>query len=186
MMDAPGKDDTLDLCVIDVSALTTIIITGDFGRAVIDTAAAASVAGGEWTNDYFKQLPDLSLGDFIKEENASEQFRFGDGATVLAARRITAPAVIACKPLKITWFVVENIAVPFLPSGHLDPIFKIRGILDTFRYSRMWVACGNPYVTLKAYVFQGFENVNWSNKYILLASRRSGYIQNIWNSMVVI
>ena len=81
---------------------------------MIDTAAAASVAGGEWTNDYLKQLRDLGPGDFIKEENASEQFRFGDGATVLAARRITALAVIACKPLKITWFVVENVALPLL------------------------------------------------------------------------
>ena len=114
MIDGPSKDDTLDLCVINVNALTTTTTTGDLGRAVIDTAAAASVAGGEWTNHYLKQLRDLGLGDYVKEEDASEQFRFGDGATVLATRRITAPAVIACKPIKITWFVVENVALPLL------------------------------------------------------------------------
>ena len=56
MMDAPGKDDTLDFCVVNVNALTATTTTGDLGRAVIDTAAAASVAGGKWTDDYLKQL----------------------------------------------------------------------------------------------------------------------------------
>ena len=103
--------DSLDFCVINVNALTTS--TGDFGRAVVDAAAAASVAGGEWTNNYFKQLHDLGLGDLIKEETAVEQFRFGDGATVRAGRQITAPAVIACQPLTIWRFVVESVALPF-------------------------------------------------------------------------
>ena len=131
MMDAPGKDDTLDLCVINVNALTATTTTGDLGRAVIDTAAAASVASGEWTDDYLKQLRDLGLGDFIKEENASEQFRFGDGATVLATRRITAPAVIACKPIKITWFFVENVALPLLLGR--DFVINEAVIIDLMR-----------------------------------------------------
>ena len=112
--------DTLDLCVININALTitTITITtaaaGDLGRAVVDTAAAASVAGGEWTDDYFKQLRTLGLGDFIKEEIATEQFRFGDGATTKAGRKITAPAVIAGQALMVTSFVVESVALPLL------------------------------------------------------------------------
>ena len=81
-----------EVCVVSVNTLSTT--AGDLGRAVVDTAAAASVAGGAWTDDYVARCKALGLGEYIKEEPVIEKFRFGDGATVAATRKITAPAVV--------------------------------------------------------------------------------------------
>ena len=59
-----------------------VIVTSvkDAGCGVCDTACKCSVSGSRWYFDYKKGCIDVGLREFIREENESERFRFGDGA----------------------------------------------------------------------------------------------------------
>ena len=89
-----------EVTVLEARALEAV---QDSSRGVVDTAAARSVAGGVWTDDYLKKLDVLGLGHLVTRTSCNELFRFGDGVAVKCSEIICAPAVIANQPMMVSW-----------------------------------------------------------------------------------
>ena len=86
----------------------------NFGLAVLDSGCNSTVCGEIWLKAYLDSL-DAESKKLVKYESNRMFFRFGDNKPSLSEKRVTLPAVVCDKPVRIIAQIVKN-EIPLLIS----------------------------------------------------------------------
>ena len=84
------------------------------GCAVLDTGCNVNVCGAKWLEEYEDMLGEYDRGG-VKEYSTAKYFRFGDGKSVQAQKRVKIPGYLSKERIDIETEVVES-DIPLLLS----------------------------------------------------------------------
>ena len=86
------------------------------GRLLLDTGCTRrNVCGEAWWSDYYKNLTEEDKGKVKEEEGGGKKFRFGGGEVLTALSKVSFPAQLAGKVVRIDSHVVSS-PIPLLWS----------------------------------------------------------------------
>ena len=85
------------------------------GRLLLDTGCTRNVCGEAWWLDYYENLTEEDKAKVKEEDGGEKKFRFGGGEVLTALRKVTFPAQLAGKVVRISSHVVSS-PIPLLWS----------------------------------------------------------------------
>ena len=81
---------------------------------MLDTGCNVNVCGAKWLEEYEEMLDEFDKGS-VEEYKTAKYFRFGDGKSVKANKRVKIPAYIGKEKIGIETEVIES-DIPLLLS----------------------------------------------------------------------
>ena len=97
------------------------------GRMLLDSGCTRNVCGESWWLDYYDNLDEEDKNEVRVEDGGEKRFRFGGGEVLTALRKVTFPANLAGKRVRISSHVVRS-PIPLLWSK--PSMMKARVLLD--------------------------------------------------------
>ena len=110
-----GEEDDIILYTGNSRERISSLGSETLGRLLLDTGCTRNVCGEAWWLDYYESLADEDKDKVKEEDGGKKKFRFGGGEVLTALGKVTFPAQLAGKMVRISSYVVSS-PIPLLWS----------------------------------------------------------------------